>query len=163
MTLNDIKAAIVSKLQAELPSFNIYAEDIPRGFVNPALILKLTPADVQNRQYYKERTVKAKIIYAGTYQEMRDIAETLPDIFGAVLIAGQRSLTINGSNSEIIEADGGIYLQFTFEITFIEGNEVLELMTAQGETKVMLPAEELGYTAANVSFIGELQLNEQEE
>ena len=166
MTLTDIKDAIVSKLQVELPSCNIYAEEDPMGFQRPALLIRFASSSVQNQQFYKEKIIKVKILYyslTGTYQDIWDISESLSNIFGSQLTVGPRTLTIKSTNSETIEADGITCLQFVFELTFIEGNELLEIQTALGETEYMLSSEELGYTQSNISLIGELELKEQEE
>ena len=164
MTLFDIKESLRGEIKAKLPSHKIYAVEVKEGFKRPAFFVEVIPVNIQNRLYYKDVSVTVNIRYypeGETYEEIMDISDKLTEIFGATLKVGDRVLTINNQESETTDEDGNKYLQFSFDLNYQDGNNVLQVIGLNGEPLVMLLDETLGYTEGNIHLMSELELTEE--
>lgn len=168
MTLTDIKKAVVEAIKGMFSAHKVYAAEVKEGFQKPAFFVEVIPVSIQNRIYYKVISLTVNIRYfpeEETYQEIINVAEGLSELFGKTLSVNERVLTIEGAENETTDEDGNKYLQFSFDLKYQAGAEVLEveIETEQGtETKIMLPNPSRGYAEDNIELMGELVLNDVE-
>ena len=169
MTLFDIKEALADILKMKLPDYKVYAKEVKEGTVKPYFSIEVIPVSVKNRIYYKDVSVTVNIRYYSkdeTYEDIMAVSGHLAELFDLSLAVGDRVLTIESPEIEAPDENGTDYMQFSFDLNFQEGKEVLEVEveTEQGTiTQVMLPDPARGYTEDTIDLIGELALNDEQE
>lgn len=166
MNPKDIKTKIADLLTARFPTIDVVAVEVNEGFNKPSFFVEVEIINIVPHPFFKEVTVRVKIRYyseSEEYLDLLDITDGLVSLFGMSIAVGDNVLTINNPSSGVTQENENKYPEYSFELTYNDGNEVIEIVNSKGEIQTMLPDSTLGYTQENTMLIGNLNLKEQEE
>jgi len=123
MKLTDIKTAIVARLRSQIPGVNIPAMEIKQGFKKPAFFVEIVPISKVNQspgQFTRSVTVIIHYFSVNeTHIENLEMQDQLEAAFDMTLTVGDRQLTIEQTDGEIVDK----VLHFKMDLTYSDSRE----------------------------------------
>ncbi len=124
--------AINERIQAEFPVVTIESRDIEEGFKRPSFFVSIETPNTERSLSDSMREMTCRIRYFPSdrhiyKEEAYDVMDRLEEVFALNFPVGDRVITINASDAEIIDK----VVHFSFDFTLYESlseEEVGEVM-----------------------------------
>lgn len=138
LTRAQLNKAINDKIKAAFPAISIQSRDVEEGFQRPSFFVLLETNRSETNQFTLQRDMTARIRFFPTdryiyKEEVYGVQDKLEGLFGLCFNAGDRSITIDGAESYIVDG----VLHYDFDFTYFEAVE------AEGESGPLM--EELEF------------------
>lgn len=121
LTHAQINKAINDKIKAEFPDIEIQSSDVEEGFERPSFFVVLETIRIEPGQFSTLREMTCRILFFPTSrhiykEEVYDVKDRLEKIFGLNFSVADRTITIDGATSEIIDK----VLHYDFDFTYYD-------------------------------------------
>jgi len=116
-----LNKAINDKIKAEFPDIPIQSSDVEEGFERPSFFVLLESNRIEVGQFSTLRDMTCRILFFPTdryryKEEVYDVKDRLENIFGLNFPVADRTITIDGATSEIIDK----VLHYDFDFVYFD-------------------------------------------
>jgi len=121
LTRAQIDKAVTGRLKTEFPTTPVQSSDVSEGFARPSFFVRIETNRTEHFRNSVRREMTCRIVY---FPSKRDIFEEeaygvldrLEKLFGLNLVVEDRTLTIEGASTEIVDK----VVHYDFDLVFYD-------------------------------------------